>query len=361
MPERIKTKSLSIGPEYSADLEFVSTGCTILDKALGGGFPFGKVVNLVGGESSGKTLLALETIIKAMSIYGKELDVYYDDIEDGFSFNTEAMYEVKLELPERSKTVNGFAKNLAAATEKAADSNHKLIYVADSYDELSSEAELERQKEVEEGEELDTSTYGTEKNKDFVRFFRSTWHDLEKDHVLLIIISQIRVKIGGLIFGKKYYRTGSKPLDHNSSQIVWLYESEVFSQTVQGVKVPTGARFRAVIEKNKVGLPFREAHFNAIFDHGLDDITTMIEWIFNLVTETGKTKEKPKTPKKKRGEKTPKKKKELIFQGEDFTRAELVAYVEENNLEEMLIVEAIKKWDFIEDKIRSNRKRKYDF
>ena len=73
-------------------VELLPSGCTLLDLAMGGGFPWGKNTNIVGERSAGKTILTCEILAQAKKIYKESLKLEYDDSENGFSIPTEALY-----------------------------------------------------------------------------------------------------------------------------------------------------------------------------------------------------------------------------------------------------------------------------
>ena len=73
-------------------VELISSGSDLLDLALGGGFPLGKVINVIGDKSSGKTLLICEAIARAYVKYKEKIHVDYDDTEAGFSFDTQEIW-----------------------------------------------------------------------------------------------------------------------------------------------------------------------------------------------------------------------------------------------------------------------------
>ncbi len=101
-------------PEKSNQITKVTSGSDIFDLALGGGFPIGKIINIVGDNSTGKTLLSCELIARAKQEYGDKLKWYYDDAETGFSFDTKEMYgfEIMKEECTPSYTVEDFDLNL---------------------------------------------------------------------------------------------------------------------------------------------------------------------------------------------------------------------------------------------------------
>lgn len=328
-------------------IKFIDSGATLLNLVLGGGYPIGRIVNVVGDKSSGKTLLALEAIIKAKR-GNKNLKLFYDDCESGFSFDEETMFGVKVieEDQKNSETIEEWHFNLDKELDKL-KAKDELIYVVDSLDGLSSEAERERaeeekkarQKAVETGKKVKAAgTYSMEKQKKLSEIFRLLNQKIKNKNCLNIIISQIRMNIG-VMFGEKHTRTGGKALDFYASQVTWLSEVE----KIKRCDVPVGIRIKVKNKKNKVGKPFRECFLDILFDIGIDNITSNINYLYEMLTNLGKY-----SPKK------------IEWDGKEYTPAGLVRYIEENNLESELEKRVIEKWNILENKISSSdRKRKW--
>lgn len=343
LPEQIKRVSKSkIKHEVEKTL---STGITLLDLVLDGGWPVGKIVNIVGDKSSGKSYLALETIAYAKKMLGGTLKWYYDDAEGGFSFDTERMYgfETILEGQRPSSTVEEFAQNLNSQI-ASLKKGEFLIYVLDSLDGLSSEAERgrdkERQKAFENGKEYDKGTYAMEKQKFMSEFFRLRAAEIQQLPVILIIISQVRTNIG-VMFGEKYTRTGGKALDFYASIILWLAEVEKHKKKDRTV----GITIKPKTRKAKIKHPFRECFLELIFDYGIDNISSNINFLYDLKTPQGKDKGKSK----------------IEWDGKEYSRERLVTHIEEKNLEDDLAKRTIDKWKEIEDSISSSdRKSKWN-
>ena len=113
------------------------------------------------------------------------------------------------------------------------------------------------------------------------QLFRRLIKQIESSKLLVIIISQIRDKIG-VTFGKTTMRSGGRALDFYASQIVWLAEIEKMKKTVDNIERVTGIRIRAKTEKNKIGLPFRECDLPIIFMYGVDDISAGVDWLLKV-------------------------------------------------------------------------------
>lgn len=258
-------------PNYS----FVSSGCTLLDCALGGGYPLGRIVNIVGDTSSAKTALATEAIINFMRAYPEGLASYRD---------TEAAFDQKyaeaMGLPlekvdfgskkEPLQTVEQFVRDFDAFLEQRIKTDTPGIYVVDSLDALSDDAEMER--------DIGKDTFGATKAKLLGVFFRKAAHRIEQSQVLLLVISQVRDNIGAM-FGEKHKRSGGRALDFYASQALWLARIKSLKREISKIERPYGVLIRGRLKKNKISLPFREADFEFHFGYGIEDLRASIEWL----------------------------------------------------------------------------------
>ncbi len=341
---KISRKKKNTGPKPT--VEILNSGCTPLDLALGGGFAWSKVVNIVGDKSSGKTLLTSEIIAQAKKKYGNKFDWEYDDAESGFSFDTEMMYGFDM-LPKdnyHSMTVEDFMHRVSKRTAEAKAKGVKyFIYAIDSFDALTSEAEVLRfermLKAKEEGKKIEEGTYNLEKQRKVNEFFRVELDKIFDNNFMLIVISQVRQKIG-VTFGKQTYRNCEKVLDFYSSQVIFLSETEKDKHKDR----VTGISVKAKIEKNKIGKPFRECNFNILFDYGIDDIASCVDYVFDLKTEKGKTR------------------KAIDVKWDKATfksRSKLIQYIDDNEQESLISEAATEKWNKIEEDIAPKRRPKY--
>lgn len=336
------------------------TGSTLLD--LLGAFVFGKIVNLVGDNSTGKTILAIECIVQTFfwflkNMKGFKLKMKYDDAEAGFSFDPKTMYDIDDkhkellsvfdEENEASETVEDFEYNLEKEMNNLKD-NEYLIYVLDSLDALSSKEEKKRgdqrmkamaSKKAGGKEEKVAGTYGMEKQKKLGELFRRLRLKIKKKRCLLIVISQVRENIG-IMFGEKYKRMGGKALDFYAAVIWWL---AVLDKNMKH-GISTGVTIKAKNKKNKVGKPYRIANINVLFDYGIDDISSNIEYLYELRDEKGKLN----------------KDKIIKWNKKEYTIKSLIRHIEKNNLEDELKEKVIQKWIDFEDSISTKRKRKFE-
>lgn len=261
-------------------LPFVSSGCCLLDCALGGGWVLGRVVNIVGDKSTGKTLQAIETGVNFAHAYPSGV-IRYAEAEAAF----DDAYAQALGWPSDRVTrpVDGeltTVEDLFADIESTIDqlAGNPCLYIIDSLDALSTKAELERKP----GE----NTYGTEKAKVMSEGFRKLVQRIERSRMLLLVISQVRDNIGAM-FGESKTRSGGKALDFYASQIVWLADLGKVKRTVSGIERVVGLNVKAQIKKNKVGLAWRTIQYPIVFGYGIDDIWAGLAWLLDVCGKEG--------------------------------------------------------------------------
>ena len=260
----------------SPRLQFIHTGATSLDCIVGGGWPLGRVVNIVGDRSTGKTLLAIEAMSNFARTYSKGR-IRYREAEAAFL----PEYAGALGLPldhvqfARYEDDSGEADTVEKFYEDLIDFLDKLsgrpgLYILDSLDALSDESEI--------GREFSAPSYGTGKARQMSKLFRQVTSRVETSKVCLIIISQTRQKINAA-FGRQYSRSGGASLDFYASIILYLAHLKEIRRTVKRVKRTVGVNIRAKCTKNKIGLPFRQCDFPIVFAYGIEDISAGLDWL----------------------------------------------------------------------------------
>jgi recombination protein RecA len=259
--------------EDNKDIEFVTSGCMLLDCALGGGYATGRIINIVGDKSTGKTLQAIELCANFRKTYPDSL-IHYIETEAAFDED----YAESLGMPIDSinfenemDTVEDIFEYLTELIENGSDEKHLVI--VDSLDAVSDRAEKKRK--------IDKGTYGQEKAKKMSELFRRLNKSLSQSDITLVIVSQIRDKMN-VMFGKKVSRAGGKALDFYASQVVYLSNLGRVKKTSEKVTRVIGVKIKALIEKNKVGVPFRECEFPIIFNYGIDDVQAGVNFLIEV-------------------------------------------------------------------------------
>lgn len=253
-------------------VKFISSGCELLDCALGGGYAQSRVINIVGDKSTGKTLLAIEVCANFAMQFPRGI-IRYKEAEAAFDKRYAKVLGAPLEsmeFEEEFDTVEELEKDVTDFCARVSKKRVPGLYVLDSLDALSDKAELRR--------DIEKGTYGASKAKLMSEFFRRNKRKLQKAKVTLLIISQVRDKIN-VTFGRKWSRSGGRAIDFYASQVLYLAEVKKLYRTVRGVKRAHGVVIRAKITKNKVGIPFREVDFSLIFGYGIDDVLASLDWL----------------------------------------------------------------------------------
>jgi len=344
----------------------VPSGSTLFNLALSdsesGGWQVGKIVNIIGDSSSGKTFLALSCF--AEMAQRKEFDNYafiYDDVEAANEFNMKKLFgkaSKRIVAPCRIDVTHSASRGreyLSKNSDTIQDfqsyidgwlnDERPFVYVLDSLDALASEEGLEKtDREIEArraGKKI-SGTYGMEKAKKLSQILRQIKSKIAKTESLLIIISQTRDNIDPMSFTKKT-RSGGRALNFYCTHEVWT----AVSKRIRKRNIQIGINCKVKISKNKLTGKIREVEFPIYYDYGIDDIGSCISW---MVSE-GFWKMKGRTIDAAY----------LDFQG---TMEKLIKEVESNDLEQNLLPRLRgcigHHWRKREESLKLNRRSKYE-
>lgn len=242
------------------DIDVIPSGSLLLDEALGvGGYPKGRIVEIYGPESSGKTTLALHAIAESQKLGGT---VAFIDAEHALDPSYAKALGVNIDELWISQPDNG--EQALEITENLVRSGAVDIIVVDSVAALTPQAEIDG--------DMGDSHMGVQARL-MSQALRKLTGILAKSNTTIIFINQLRMKIG-VMFGNPETTTGGNALKFYASVRMDVRKIESIGKGADDI---VGNRVRVKIVKNKVSPPFKKCELDLMFGKGISYVGSMLD------------------------------------------------------------------------------------
>ncbi|MFN3603952.1 MAG: recombinase RecA [Leptonema sp. (in: bacteria)] len=266
-----KGSIMKLGSSQQQKIEVIPTGALTLDIALGvGGLPRGRIIEIYGPESSGKTTLCLSAVAEAQKLGGVAAFV---DAEHAL----DPLYAKKIgvNIDELLVAQPDCGEEALEITESLVRSNAIDLIIVDSVAALVPRAELEGN--------MGDAQIGLQARL-MSQAMRKLTGTISKSKAIVIFVNQIRNKIG-IMFGSPETTTGGNALKFYASVRLDIRKTETLKRGEEAY----GNRVKVKVVKNKVAPPFKQADFEILFDKGINQIGCLVDVAlsFEIIEKSG--------------------------------------------------------------------------
>lgn len=284
-----KTAYYLSDPTINSDVKYwVSTGCDILDLAISnrpnGGFPVGRIVELMGLEQSGKSLLAAHALASTQKMSGVSVLIDTEaaiskEYLEAIGVDSSKLLYMQLE------TMEDIFQAIEVIIEKVRKKQKDKIVtiVVDSVMGASTKVELEAT--------YDKQGYATSKSIIISAGMRKLTNLISRQNILLIFTNQLRQKVGFIGFGDAFTTSGGKALAFHASVRLRLKSLGQIKAKVNGIEIVVGGKTEAIVQKNRMGPPLRRVNYDIFFESGIDNYGSWLSILktYKLLKEDGQS------------------------------------------------------------------------